>query len=298
MVAPDSAERRPRDDIRPYPWRQLAERQSGGWRSCRANVQWQAKLTASSLARLGTSPTLRNKPTLRNTPGSRAGRVWMARSHGIGARSHARVSGSADSNIHRVPAAVADAQLQLRRPVERSDTVRGCLTSKGVLRSAPRPRLPPLTCPPKMGVIDFHDAEQRLGVVPLAHRLHELVLQHPSHVVAHLQLALEIHRRDAVLGLAEQVNGQEPSRQGQLGVVGQRAGGEPGLMLAADALEDTGRPCADAPGSSCGGRNWGSGSPWASAPQTRLARIWGRCRRVLGTPAGSGPSGTGSCSFT
>ena len=35
-----------------------------------------------------------------------------------------------------------------------------------------------------------------------------------------------------------ELNGQEPSRQGQLGVVEQRAGGERGLMLAADALEE------------------------------------------------------------
>ena len=109
---------------------------------------------------------------------------------------------------------------------------------KGRLAHGTAPALAPAGLAAQIGVIDFHDAAQRLAVVPLAHRLHEFVLQHPSRVVAHPQLALEVHRRDAVLGLAEQVDGQEPSGQGQLGVVEQRAGGERGLMLATDARED------------------------------------------------------------
>ena len=71
-----------------------------------------------------------------------------------------------------------------------------------------------------------------------AHGLHQFVHDHPSGVVAHPQLALEIHRRNPILGLREQAYREVPAAQRQLGVLEQSACGERGLVLAADALED------------------------------------------------------------
>ena len=133
MVAPDSAERPPATIFvltRGVKWRKgnrevgVASTQTYNGRPSRPLRAW---LGLEPRLHCGTS---RHSVTRRDL-GLTAGHVWMAGSHGIGARSHARVSGSADSNIHRVPVAVADARLQLRRPVERSDTVRGCPTSIG-----------------------------------------------------------------------------------------------------------------------------------------------------------------------
>ena len=73
-------------------------------------------------------------------------------------------------------------------------------------------------CPAQIGVVHLHEAPQRLAVIPLAHRLHQFVLEHPSRVVAHAQRAQQVHRREAILGLREQVDRQVPSGQRQLGV--------------------------------------------------------------------------------
>ena len=67
-------------------------------------------------------------------------------------------------------------------------------------RAAPPPA--PAGLPAQIGVIEFHNAAQRLAVLPLAHRLHRAVVAHP-----------------------------------QPGVLERRAGSQRGLLLAADALQ-------------------------------------------------------------
>jgi len=77
---------------------------------------------------------------------------------------------------------------------------------------------------------------QHVGLLPLGHRPQDLVVQQPGGVVVHAQVAAELQRGDARLGLADQVKGQKPGRQRQLGGLHDRAGRERGLMSAAAAL--------------------------------------------------------------
>ena len=81
------------------------------------------------------------------------------------------------------------------------------------------------------GVIDLHRACQPVAPIALPHGLHELVLKPPGGVVVDAQLAPQFQGRDAVLGLREQVDGEKPSGEGQLGGLEQGAGqqGEPAL---------------------------------------------------------------------
>ena len=78
----------------------------------------------------------------------------------------------------------------------------------------------------------------QVGVADLAYGLYQLVPHGASRVVAHAELAHQVYRGDAVLCPRDQVDGEEPSAQRELGVVQQRAGRERQLVLAADALEE------------------------------------------------------------
>ncbi len=48
----------------------------------------------------------------------------------------------------------------------------------------------------------------------------------PGRIVTDTQLAHERHRGDAVLVLGEEINGQEPGRQGQFGIGEHGSGGD------------------------------------------------------------------------
>ena len=89
----------------------------------------------------------------------------------------------------------------------------------------------------QIGVIDLHRACQPVTQIALPHGLHELVLDPPGSVAVDAQLAPQWRGRDAVLGLREQVDGGQPSGEGQLGGLEQGAGQQGELALAADALE-------------------------------------------------------------
>lgn len=69
----------------------------------------------------------------------------------------------------------------------------------------------------KIGVVNFHTPIELPALFALGHDLQQLVLHQPGAFVAHAQVALELQRRDAVLGLRQQVHGQKPARQGQFG---------------------------------------------------------------------------------
>jgi hypothetical protein len=104
-----------------------------------------------------------------------------------------------------------------------------------VLRASARLAFRALTT--EVGVVQLHRATQLAGRFLLGHRVVDLVVQQPGRGVAHPQIALEGQRRDAGLGLADQVHGQEPSRQRQLGVLHERSGGQRSLVPTGAALE-------------------------------------------------------------
>lgn len=89
----------------------------------------------------------------------------------------------------------------------------------------------------QVGVVDLNSAfEAMAGFLP-SHGVVDLVVQQPGGRVAHAQIALVGQGRQSGLGLADEVDGQEPGRQRQLGVLHHRTGDQGGLMPASDALE-------------------------------------------------------------
>jgi hypothetical protein len=105
----------------------------------------------------------------------------------------------------------------------------------GVSPAAPRPRLPPAA---EVGVVDL-DPARRLGPLGLApgHGPHQLVLHQPGRLSPHPEAPAELDRADPAFASREVVDGREPDRQRQLGVLEHGAGGQPNLPLAAVALE-------------------------------------------------------------
>lgn len=98
-------------------------------------------------------------------------------------------------------------------------------------------RLAPGALAPEVGIIQLHGpAQQSLSLLG-GHGVVDLVVQQPGRGVAHPQIPLERQRGDAGLGLADEVNGQEPGRQRQLGVLHQGACRQRGLMPARPALK-------------------------------------------------------------
>ena len=99
-----------------------------------------------------------------------------------------------------------------------------------VLRAATA--LAPGALATEVGVVDLHAPVEHARVLALAHDLHELVLHEPGALVANAQVTLELQRRDVVLGLGEQVHGQEPACQRQLGGFEDRAADGTALVAA------------------------------------------------------------------
>src|SRR5690606_10214471 len=89
----------------------------------------------------------------------------------------------------------------------------------------------------EVSVIDLHPAVELARVLTHAHDLHELVFHEPGALVANAQVALELECGDVVLGLRQQVHGQKPARQRQLGRLEDGAADDAALMPAGDALE-------------------------------------------------------------
>ncbi len=100
-------------------------------------------------------------------------------------------------------------------------------------------RLTAGTLATEVGVVNLHDTLKLADVLARRHGAVDLVVQQPGGRVAHAKLALHSQRGQAGLGLADQVDRQEPGGQRQLGVFKQAASGQRGLMPAANALEQT-----------------------------------------------------------
>ena len=75
----------------------------------------------------------------------------------------------------------------------------------------------------KVGVVDLDGALKPMAGIAPGHGAVDLVVQQPSGRVAHTNLAFERQRNQASLGLTDQINGQEPDGQWQLGVLHQVA---------------------------------------------------------------------------
>ena len=54
----------------------------------------------------------------------------------------------------------------------------------------------------KVSIIHFDLSEQHIGILSLAHRLHDLVVQQPGAVVVHSQMTAQLEGGDAGFGLA------------------------------------------------------------------------------------------------
>jgi hypothetical protein len=110
----------------------------------------------------------------------------------------------------------------------------GCNQGHLVLRASARLAAGALAA--QVGIIDLHRTRQAALRLPAGHRRHDLVMHQPSRRVAHADVALEFERRQPGLGLADQVDPEEPTRQRQLRVVQQRAGGQRGLSMTSMTL--------------------------------------------------------------
>lgn len=88
----------------------------------------------------------------------------------------------------------------------------------------------------EVGIIHLNLSPQQVGLLPLSHGPQDLVVQQPGRVVFHAQVAAELQRGDASLGLADQIEGQEPGGQRQFCGLHDRASRERGLMAAGAAL--------------------------------------------------------------
>ena len=89
---------------------------------------------------------------------------------------------------------------------------------------------------PEVGIIELDEPAERMLAVALHHHLHQLVAHAPRRVVGDPQMAVQLHRRDAVLVLGHEVDGLKPHCQGQLGGVEDGSCGDRGLAVAAIAL--------------------------------------------------------------
>ncbi len=91
--------------------------------------------------------------------------------------------------------------------------------------------------PAEVGIVELDRPRQPVAGLALHHGLHQLVVHEPGGGIAHPQSALQGQGRETALGLADEVHGQKPHRQRQLGALEQGAGDQRGLMMAAVALK-------------------------------------------------------------
>lgn len=106
-------------------------------------------------------------------------------------------------------------------------------------------RLAPGMLATEVSVIDLYSARELVAGIPCGHGVVDLVVRRTGGGVAHTELALERQRGQSGLGLADEVDRQEPSAQRQLGVLHQAPGGQRGLVTAALALKEPACTMAD-----------------------------------------------------
>ena len=97
-------------------------------------------------------------------------------------------------------------------------------------------RGPVVTLAAHVGIVHLDPPGEDADLLPVEHDLHELVLHRPGGLVGHPDLPHQFQGRDGVFPLCEQVHGQEPGGQWQLGPVEDGPGREAGLPVAGMAL--------------------------------------------------------------
>jgi hypothetical protein len=90
-----------------------------------------------------------------------------------------------------------------------------------------------------IGIIDLYRARQWTFSFSLQHDLHQFVFHQPGAVLGDAQLAGQSQGGEAVLRLGDQIHGQKPGGQPQLGTGEDRSGGHRGLATTSAALVQT-----------------------------------------------------------
>ena len=88
----------------------------------------------------------------------------------------------------------------------------------------------------QVGVVNFYATFQNPLLLPLGHDLQQFVLDQPGRFVANAQVAFQLECRDIVLGLGQQVHGEEPAGERQFGRLKDGAGSDRALVTATMAL--------------------------------------------------------------
>ena len=167
-----------------------------------------------------------------------------------------RVLGADDPDAPKAPQAIGDDLGGSRQRFGRPDRHR--LGGKGLLGQASverpaviaglhggdegdlvlgaAPDLAAAALPAQIGVVDLDPPVEDTGILAQAHDFHEFVLHQPGALVAHAQVALEFEGRDVVLRLGEQVHGEKPARERQLGRLEDGAAQRAALIPAGGAL--------------------------------------------------------------
>ena len=107
---------------------------------------------------------------------------------------------------------------------------------KGRLAGRTTTALAPTSFATEIGVIELDPSAECVLAVSLHHHLHQLVSDTPCGVVGDPQMAVQLHRRNALFVLGHEVDGLKPHRQEQLGGVEDGSCGDRGLAVAAIAL--------------------------------------------------------------
>src|ERR1017187_1041395 len=105
-----------------------------------------------------------------------------------------------------------------------------------VLRTASN--LTAATLTTKVSIVDLNLTIKDITRFSRHHCLHQLMVNEPCGRVAHSQMPHQCQRGQACLGLADQVDRQEPHRQREFRTLEYRTGDKRGLMSAGVALKD------------------------------------------------------------
>jgi hypothetical protein len=143
------------------------------------------------------------------------------------------------SIVRQLPSAdknVCPGVLQTFLRVQRSAIYgqRDCSNEGHLVRRAASTHATPFTA--EVGIVDLDIATQTVALVSLSHHTAYLLLQQPRGAVGDAELAQQHKRGQTGLGLTDEVKGEEPCAQRQLGGVKHRPGVERRLVPAGRAL--------------------------------------------------------------
>lgn len=88
----------------------------------------------------------------------------------------------------------------------------------------------------EVGIVDLDAVAESVLLTALEHHLHQFVLHSPGGVVLDAEVTRELHRRQALLALREQKDGEKPLGQREFRAMEDGPGGQRGLVVAFVAL--------------------------------------------------------------